>query len=55
MQKEYWKLGTLGPQIEDEDLQVTPASGMSDILYGQLGHNEVVTDTHSASQHPLQA
>ncbi|KAL0055443.1 hypothetical protein WJX82_000533 [Trebouxia sp. C0006] len=21
MQKEYWKLGTLGPQIEDEDLQ----------------------------------
>ncbi len=49
MQKEYWKLGTLGPQIEDEDLQVTPASGMSDMLYRQLNHNEVLNDLHTDS------
>jgi len=48
MQKEYWKLGTLGPQIEDEDLQVTPACTMSDMLYGQLSHNEVLNDLHTA-------
>ena len=47
MQKEYWKLGTLGPQIEDEDLQVTPAPRMSDMLYRQLSHNEVLNDLHT--------
>ena len=34
-QKEYWKLGTLGPQIEDEDLQVC---GWHCLLFERLDH-----------------
>ena len=39
-QKEYWKLGTLGPQIEDEDLQVRGDSlSVRQHLHGALLHN----------------